>query len=61
MGLLSQMQNTICILHTYSSTIEIVENWNCQTMYSKINKGCVTHYVLAIYIFKKRILRQKKN
>jgi len=54
------MQNTICVLHTYSSTIEIVENWNCQTLCSKINKGCVTHFGRVIYI-KKKDLKAKEE
>jgi len=35
-----QMHNTRCILHTYSSTVEILKNWiwNCRTLFSKINK-----------------------
>jgi hypothetical protein len=57
---ITNAQHNMYFLHVYSSTIDIVENWNCQTLCSKKNKGCVAHYRLAIHILK-RILRQKKN
>jgi len=53
-GLLLHVHNTRCILHTYSSTVEILKNsiWNCLTSFSKINeystKKCWTSVVSTV-------------